>query len=89
MWTPTGPTNEALATLDAGGGPLSSGERVVLFAAWAFWNSAPQASLADVVYRLHTSNLRAIARLMLALADGGHAIDGWITAMETNAPSSR
>jgi hypothetical protein len=82
MWTPTGPTPEAIALLEARGGPLSSGERVVLFAAWAFWNGADNATLADVIYRLDDTNLRAIATLMLALAQGAHAIDQWIAASE-------
>jgi hypothetical protein len=82
MWTPTGPTAEAIEILDAHGGPLSSGERVVLFASWAFWNGAVNATLADVIYRLDATNLRAIATLMLALAQGGHAIDQWIAASE-------
>jgi hypothetical protein len=82
MWTTTGPTTEAIEILEAHGGPLSSGERIVLFAAWSFWNGADNATLADVIYRLDDSNLRAIATLMLALAQGGHAIDQWIAARE-------
>jgi hypothetical protein len=82
MWTAAGPTEEAIALFEAGGGPLSSGERVMLLAAWAFWNSAEKATLADVVYRLDDKNLRAVAALMLALAQGGPAIDEWIATME-------
>ena len=86
MWTAAaGPTDEAIALFEAGGGPLSSGERVVLLSAWAFWNSAEKVTLADVVYRLDDKNLRAVATLMLALADGGPAIDEWIAAMEADA----
>ena len=83
MWTPSGPSEEAIAHYEAGGRPLSSGERVVLLTAWAFWNSADKVVLADVVYRLDGKNLRAVATLMLALAAGGHAIDEWIAAMRT------
>ena len=82
MWTPDGPTDESVASLQAGGGPLSSGERVVLQVAWAFWNGAEQATLADVVYRLDGGNLRAVAMLMLAVARGANAIDEWIAGME-------
>jgi hypothetical protein len=87
MWTATGPTAEAIALLEASGGPLSSGERVVFFAAWAFWNGTDNATLADVIYRLDVTNLRAIATLMLALAQGGHAIDQWITTCENRYQS--
>jgi len=86
MWTSTGPTAEAIALLEAGGGPLSSGERVVLFAAWAFWNGTGNATLTDVVYRLDAPNLRGIATLILALAQGGHAIDQWIATCENRLP---
>ena len=86
MWTSTGPTPEAIALFEAGGGPLSSGERVVLFAAWAFWNGEGNATLADVIYRLDPSNLRTIATLMLALDQGGHAIDRWIASCESWRP---
>ena len=73
---------EAIAILETDGGALSSGERVVLMVAWAFWNSAQQATLADIVYLLDPGNLRAVATLMLALARGGPAIDQWIAAMD-------
>ena len=49
LWTATGPTDEAIEIFEANGGPLSSGERVMLLAAWAFWNSAEKVTLADVV----------------------------------------
>lgn len=88
MWSPAGPTAEAIDIIEAQGGPLSSGERVVLFAAWAFWNSASNATLADVIYRLDDTNLRAIATLMLALAQGDHAIDRWI-AVHTDGSHRR
>ena len=82
LWTSTGPTPEAIALFEAGGGPLSSGEQVVLFAAWAFWNGDCNATLADVIFRLDPSNLRTIATLMLALGQGGHAIERWIATCQ-------
>jgi hypothetical protein len=81
LWTASGPTERAIELLESNGGPLSSGERVMVLAAWAFWNSAEEAKLADVVYRLDDKNLHAVATLMLALAHGAAAIDEWITAM--------
>lgn len=82
MWTDAGPTENAIALMEANGGPLSSGERIVLLSAWAVWNSHDGARLADVLYRLDAPNLHAIATLMLAAAHGGAAIDEWIGAME-------
>lgn len=37
LWTLTGPTTAAEELLKAGGGPLSHGEKVMLFVAWALW----------------------------------------------------
>jgi hypothetical protein len=37
LWTDQGLTAEVTELLKADGGPLSSGERVMLLAAWAFW----------------------------------------------------
>jgi hypothetical protein len=88
MWTDAGPTETAVALMEANGGPLSSGERIVLLAAWAVWNGHDGARLADVVYRLDGRNLHALGTLMLAVAAGGHAIDAWIAAMEDGAGAS-
>jgi len=67
---------------EAGGGPLSSGEQVVLVAAWAFWNGDRKATLADVIFRLDPSNLPRVASLMLALGQGGTAIKRWIATCQ-------
>jgi len=85
MWTAEGPTDEAIALFEAGGGPLSSGERIMLMVAWAFWNGAEQSKLADVIHRLDETNLHAISTLMLALAHGAEHVDAWITEMERAA----
>lgn len=82
MWSASGPTEEAIALFEAGGGPLSSGERVVLHVAWAFWNGAEKATLADVIHRLDGRNLHAISTLMLALAHGSEHVEAWIEEME-------
>jgi hypothetical protein len=68
--------------MESNGGALSSGERVVILAAWAFWNGHDALSFADVVECLDGPNLRAIAHLMLALDAGGAAIDAWLARLE-------
>jgi hypothetical protein len=45
LWTRSGPTPEAMALLERDGGPLSSGERIVLLAAFAFWNGSGRLEL--------------------------------------------
>lgn len=82
MWTEAGPTETAIALLEANGGPLSSGERIVLLSAWAVWNGHEGARLADVLYRLDGRNLHALGTLMLAVAHSEHEIDEWIVMME-------
>lgn len=82
MWTEAGPSEQAIETMEANGGPLSSGERVVALSAWAFWNGHDGVSLADVIERLDGPNLRAIAGLMLALDGGGAEIEQWLAGIE-------
>ena len=82
MWSETGPTEEAIAALESNGGPLSSGERIMILCAWAFWNGGGELTVADVVERLDGRNLSAVGGLMVALASGGAAIEGWLVKME-------
>jgi hypothetical protein len=82
MWTETGPTDTAIALMEANGGPLSSGERIVLLAAWSVWNGHDGARFADVVYRLDGRNLVALGTLLVAVASGGAAIDAWLMKMD-------
>ena len=82
MWTDGGPTETAIALMEANGGPLSSGERIVLLAAWAVWNGHDGARFADVVYRLDGRNLVALGTLLIAVASSGAAIDTWLEKMD-------
>jgi hypothetical protein len=84
LWTPSGPTDDAMALLAAGGGPLSGGERTMLLVAWAVWNGDDNARLGDTIHRLDGRGLVALGRLLVAMANGGSAIDAWITTMESN-----
>lgn len=84
LWTPTGPSDRAIALLEAGGGPLSSGERVMLLATWAVWNGDEGARLGDVVHRLDGRCLVALGTLLVAVAGGGVAIDAWLAKAEAD-----
>lgn len=84
-WTEEGPSSEALALMEANGGPLSSGERAMLLAAFTFWNGARdektgQGRLAfvDVLDALDGEHMRCLAELMIAAADGADAVDAWL-----------
>lgn len=82
LWTLEGPSPRAMALLEADGGPLSSGERVVVLAAWNIWNGSGNVSLSDVVHRLDDRCLAALGSLLVAIAGGGSAIDRWLAAIE-------
>jgi hypothetical protein len=78
LWTEAGPTEEASELLAADGGPLSSGERVVLLAAWAFWNGSGGLTLAEVVERLDGEPAEVLCFLVMASKYGAEAVDDWL-----------
>jgi hypothetical protein len=82
LWTPDGPSDRATALLETGGGPLSSGERVMLLVAWAVWNGDEGARFGDVIHRLDGRCLVALGTLLIAVAGGGAAVDEWLAKME-------
>jgi|WetSurMetagenome_2_1015567.scaffolds.fasta_scaffold368837_1 hypothetical protein len=86
LWTSDGPTPVAIALLNTDGGHLSHGERAIFLSAWAFWNSAPNISLADVASGLDAQSTIAVASLMLAVAHGAPAIDAWLATIDTPIP---
>jgi hypothetical protein len=84
LWTEAGPTDEALALLDARGGAMSHGEALVLLAAFDFWNGQGKALLAELLAVLDADRTRLVAMLMIAAADGPAAVDRWLA--EHGAP---
>lgn len=85
LWTDDGPTDRAMELRDAGGGPLSTGERIMVLAAWDVWNSDGNVRLSDVVHRLDDHRLATIASLLLAVMGGSNAIDAWLAERERRA----
>jgi hypothetical protein len=77
LWDHTGPTDAALDLLEADGGPLSSGERVMLKIAFDVWNGGGNATMSGAFYTLDQSRRTVVADLMLAL-DDGRQIDDWL-----------
>jgi hypothetical protein len=78
LWLDEGPTPEARELLGANGGSLSSGARVVLLAAWAFWNGSGGITLADVIARLEGEPAEALCFLVMATKHGADAVDDWL-----------
>jgi hypothetical protein len=88
LWTEQGPTPEATALLESNGGPLSSGERVMVLAAWAFWNGSGGVTLADVLERVDVGPAEALCFLVLACKYGTDAVDDWIVEHAQNGSTS-
>jgi hypothetical protein len=78
LWTAAGPTEEASDLLAADGGPLSSGERVVFLAAWAFWNGSGGLTLAEILERLDGEPTEVLCFLVMASKYGADAVDDWL-----------
>ncbi len=70
LWGASGPTQQACELLDQGGGYLSSGERVLLRAAFDLWNGRGACQVGDLLDTLDEKRLRAVAVALLA-RDGG------------------
>lgn len=82
LWCDRGPTQEATELLEADGGPLSSGERVMLLAAWAFWNGSGRLTLAEVLERLDCEPTEVLCFLVMASKYGPDAVDDWLLEHE-------
>lgn len=77
LWTEDGPTDGAWSFYQKNGGPLSRGERTLLLAAFAIWNSKNRkASFAEVV-QLDT-RLEALLSFTLACGNGNEGVEAWI-----------
>ena len=81
-----GPTDAAIALLEADGGGLSSGERVLFLAAWDVWNGDGKATLAQIMYKLDCPRIRLLGTFLIAVSEGGNAIDRWLE--EHEAPNA-
>lgn len=78
LWTPTGPTSEAVELVEAGGGPMSSGEAMMVRAAFDFWNGQGGATLDGILHTLDLPRARLVCSLVLAVHEGGEAVEQWI-----------
>lgn len=87
LWTSQGPTDEACDLLQARGGPLSSGERVMLLAAFDIYNGFGALPFERLVNTLGAEHLRAVCGLVVARAEGGPAVEAWIESQQS-APRS-
>lgn len=76
-WTADGPGPVAFAVQE-GRSPLSSGQQVMVLAAWAFWNGEGGLTLARMLDVLDPKNMGALAELLVAASIGADAVDTWL-----------
>lgn len=76
LWTENGPTDLAVQYLHAGGGPLSSGEALMLRLAFDVWNGEGKATLGELLSTFHESRLRLIGTLISDYATG--EVESWL-----------
>lgn len=76
LWGPSGPTSEAVELVK--GGALSSGELAMLRAAFDFWNGQGGATLDALLHTLDLPRARLVCGLVLAVHEGGEAVERWI-----------
>ena len=60
LWTAEGPTDRACTLRDENGGVLSSGERILLLAAFAFWNGRGGCTLDDAIGTLDRAHVERL-----------------------------
>ena len=84
LWTESGPTDQAVRIYEYGA-PLSSGETVMLQAAFALWNSAnDKLSFARAVAVLDGRHANTLFTLVLAMGRGAEHVDLFIAQHSTN-----
>ena len=78
LWTSNGPTDAALRYCDANGGPLSSGERIMLLAVFDLWNGTGGLKFAEMPGPLDPRRAQKLLSLLSAMTYGNDAVDRWL-----------
>jgi hypothetical protein len=63
-------------------------ERVVLLAAWAFWNGSGDLTVADILERLDVEPAEALCFLVMASRYDADAVDDWLAEHARGEASS-
>lgn len=78
LWTRSGPTDHAIHLLEQDGGPLSSGERLVVLSAFALWNGRGGVRLSDIIESLDVNMCESLFELIVAMRHGSRFVDDWL-----------
>jgi hypothetical protein len=92
LWSADGPTSKFWEYYEQDGGPLSSGERVIVLAAGAMWSSTNiRLALATAYHRLDSVLAEALFSLLLAASrpNDSEAVEAWIGAWGTRRMTLR
>lgn len=79
----SGPMLGALDVRD-GKSPLSSGEQLIVLAAWSFWSGSGGLLFADLMTVLSHDHLDAIFSLATAVSLGSESVDAWLAQQEVH-----
>jgi hypothetical protein len=82
LWTDDGPTDRAAELREEDGASLSSGERTMLLAAFAFWGGNAPTLRFDALLALDDANTEALCSLLVVCTQGEAAIEAWIARPE-------
>jgi len=79
LWTPDGPTEEAVKLRDADGGDLEGDARILFRTCWALSRGEGGPTMKEI-RELDQTRLVAVGSLMRCLQTGPEAVDSWLRA---------
>jgi hypothetical protein len=78
LFTGTGPTVAARELHEQPGSAMTGGDRALLELAFWLWEGGKGPRVAALVELLDRTRLRSVGALLIALADGGAAVERWL-----------
>lgn len=90
LFTLQGPTEHAHELAQAGGGLMSSGERLMFLAAWAVWTDGrvEGATFGEYIRVLDNENLRRLGKLLVHMsAEDDRGLEAWLDELDEESTS--
>lgn len=84
IWTDEGPSKLAIDWIE-NGSPLSSGEAILVRAAFDFWNGEGKVTIHEIM-KLDGRRTELICTLMASVNQSGDMVEAWIRYQENRAP---
>lgn len=89
LWTDQGPTRTALQYKNSNGGPLSSGERLMLLAVFDLWDGSGRLPFNELVAGMDAERTAKLLSVVAALGCGSSAVDQWLLHETSQLESPR